>query len=136
MDTQTLGGAGFASQRTAGELRLDLSGYDGIQLVLDAVESDEKEYTLILKDSILPRNPDTGREQSTISWEFDFEVPKASPDQSQESTAELFVPWHLFTATYRGKEKKGVPGPNLSSIKRMSVMMRRCVDPIQRAVEC
>lgn len=97
--------------------------------MLDAAGSDEKKYTLILKDSILPRNPDTGREQSTISWEFDFEVPKASPDQSQESPVELFVPWHHFTATYRGREKKGAPGPNLSDIKRLSIMMRRCGTP-------
>ena len=124
-----MGGAGFASQRTVGDLHLDLASYDGIQLVVNAAESDEKKYTFILKDNILPRNPDNGREQSTISWEFDFEVPKASPDQSQESSVELFIPWHHFKATYRGKEKKGVPGPKLSDIRRLSVMMRRCGVP-------
>ncbi|CAN9223174.1 unnamed protein product [Alternaria alternata] len=59
LDITTLGGAGFASQRTTGEDRTwDLSAYDG--------------YTLTLKDEILPLMPD-GREQSTISYEYDFE---------------------------------------------------------------
>jgi hypothetical protein len=125
LDTKTLGGAGFASQRTVNDLSLDLSEYDGICLLLDASRSDQKRYTFILKDDILPQNPDNGREQSTISWEYDFVVPKASPEQSQPTAVEVFVPWHDFKATYRGKEKKGVQGPRLTEIKRMSIMMRR-----------
>ena len=35
----------------------------------------EKRYTLILKDTLLSRDPDTGREQATISWECDFDLP-------------------------------------------------------------
>lgn len=125
LDTKTLGGAGFASQRTVDDLQLDLSKYDGMRLVLDAAGSDQRKYTFILKDSILPRNPDNGREQSTISWEFDFEVPKASPTQTLRTAVEVFIPWQRFRATYRGKEKKGVQGPKLSEIKRLSIMMRR-----------
>jgi hypothetical protein len=49
LDIKTLGGAGFASQRTTGEDRLwDLSGYDGLEL--DIAASDAKQYTVILKD--------------------------------------------------------------------------------------
>ena len=125
LDTQTLGGAGFASQRTVKDLQLDLSQYQGICLILDASNSDEKKYTFIIKDEILPRNPENGREQSTISWEYDFEVPKASSDRSQPTAVEVFVPWRSFKATYRGKERKGVQGPDLKNIKRLSIMMRR-----------
>jgi hypothetical protein len=46
-----------------------VSDYDG--LLLDVVKSDGKKYTLTLKDELLPKSPD-GREQSTISWEYDF----------------------------------------------------------------
>jgi hypothetical protein len=125
LDTKTLGGAGFASQRTVGELSLDLSKFDGIYLALNSVKSDQKKYTFILKDEVLPRNLSSGREQSTISWEFDFEVPKASTAQSQPTAVGVFIPWRRFKATYRGKEKKDVKGPDLCSIKRVSIMMRR-----------
>ncbi|RDA96101.1 hypothetical protein CP533_1809 [Ophiocordyceps camponoti-saundersi (nom. inval.)] len=55
LDTQTLGGAGFASQRTADEdLCLDLSAYDGIVLSLvgcgDGDEKLKKKYALTLSD--------------------------------------------------------------------------------------
>ncbi|ETN46516.1 uncharacterized protein HMPREF1541_00701 [Cyphellophora europaea CBS 101466] len=125
LDTQTLGGAGFASHRTVEPLHLDLSDYDGLELVLDPTVSDNRKYTFIFKDEILPRNPLNGREQSTLSWEFDFEVPKASTCGSQEHAVTLFVPWQRFTATYRGKPKKDAKGPDLSKIERLSIMMRR-----------
>jgi hypothetical protein len=68
LDITTLGGAGFASQRTDTETRTwDLSSYSGIHL--DLGKTDGKKYTFILKDEILPVDPETGREQSTISWE-------------------------------------------------------------------
>ncbi len=86
LDTETLGGAGFASQRTTGDDReWDLSDYAGIQLaikkgdsmdcvalhdkVYQAEQAIEKRYTFILKDELLPPDEKTGREQSTISWE-------------------------------------------------------------------
>ncbi|RXG42141.1 hypothetical protein VDGE_30706 [Verticillium dahliae] len=72
LDIMALGGAGFASQRTVGSLDLDLSSYEGLSISIN--HSDGKKYTLTLKDEILPRRPD-GREQSTVSWEFDFVHP-------------------------------------------------------------
>lgn len=49
LDIKTLGGAGFASQRTTGEDRSwDLSFYDGLELGIAA--SDDKQYTLVVKD--------------------------------------------------------------------------------------
>lgn len=47
-----------------------MSAYDGVYLNIG--KHDGKKYTLTLKDEILPLMPD-GREQSTISYEYDFE---------------------------------------------------------------
>ncbi|KAL1306941.1 hypothetical protein AAFC00_005581 [Neodothiora populina] len=124
LDIKTLGGAGFASQRTVGEESTwNLSGLDGIMLKI--AESDGKRYTFILKDDLLPRNPENGREQSTTSYEYDFEISekdfiggKAKGDTS------IFVPWHKLKPTYRGKVQKDAHPLNLSSVKRISIMMR------------
>ncbi|CAD0053473.1 unnamed protein product, partial [Aureobasidium pullulans] len=104
LDIQTLGGAGFASQRTTGEDRSwDLSAYAGI--VLDIAEAD-----------------DNGREQATISWEYDFKP--CFGESSLEKGGLVFVPWSGLKPTYRGKEKEHADPINLKTIKRMSIMMR------------
>ncbi|RDW71903.1 CIA30 family protein [Coleophoma crateriformis] len=117
LDIKTLGGAGFASQRTTGEDRVwDLSPYDGLLLDLDA--ADTKRYTVTLKDELLPKSSN-GREQSTVSWEYDFTVdPNATGGL-------LFVPWKDFSPTYRGREKNDAKPLDLKNIKRFSLMMRR-----------
>lgn len=89
LDIKTLGGAGFASQRTTAEdTTWDLSNYDGIKL--DLGKSDGKHYTFILKDELLARNPDTGREQATISYEYDFTLPE---NAAQAEASFVFIPW-------------------------------------------
>ncbi|CAO2650424.1 Nn.00g017160.m01.CDS01 [Neocucurbitaria sp. VM-36] len=114
LDIKTLGGAGFASQRTTRDDRSwDLSDYDGIHL--DVGIYDGKRYTLTLKDEILPPNPENGREQSTISYEYDF---------SSSSAEGLFVPWRALKATYRGKEKDDAKPLDTTNVKRFSLMMR------------
>ncbi len=115
LDTKTLGGAGFASQRTTGEDRSwDVSNYDGI--LLDITKSDDKMYTLTVKDELLPKSPN-GREQSTISWEYDFK-----PEKDGEK---VYVHWDDLKPTYRGREKKDVQPLDLKNVKRISLMMRR-----------
>lgn len=115
LDIETLGGAGFASQRTTGEGRnWDLSKYDG--MVLDIEKADGKQYTLILKGELLPKSPN-GREQSTISWEYDFKADKEGE--------KVYVQWEEFKATYRGREKKDAKPLDLKHVKRISLMMRR-----------
>jgi len=115
LDIKTLGGAGFASQRTTGEERnWDLTKYEG--LVLDIAKSDEKQYTLTLKDELLPKSPN-GREQSTVSWEYDFKV--------ESDGAKVYVYWDDFKPTYRGREKKDAKPLDLKHVKRISFMMRR-----------
>lgn len=58
---------------------------------------------------------DDGREQSTISYEYDF---------SAAGNYSIFVPWSELKPTYRGKEKNDAPPLNTKSIKRWSFMMR------------
>jgi len=120
LDIKTLGGAGFASQRTTGEERSwDLSKYDG--LLLDIVIGDGKQYTVILKDELLPRGKD-GREQSTVSWEYDFK--SGMSGEGNGGSSKLFVPWEEMKPTYRGREKKDVKPLHLKDVKRISLMMR------------
>ncbi|KAF1975060.1 NADH:ubiquinone oxidoreductase complex I intermediate-associated protein 30 [Bimuria novae-zelandiae CBS 107.79] len=120
LDIKTLGGAGFASQRTTTEdSTWDLSDYDGI--LLDLGKSDGKRYTFILKDELLPANSENGREQATISWEYDFEVSK---DAVQAESSFVLIPWKDLKPTYRGKEKKGAGKLDATNVKRFSIMMR------------
>lgn len=112
LDINTLGGAGFASQRTTGDNTWDLSLYDGLELVLGP--SDGKTYTLTLKNEVLPKQPD-GRDRSSVSWEFDFKGPKAG--------GKIFVPWNAFRATYRGRDVTGEK-LDLKGIKRFGIMVR------------
>ncbi|KAL4892025.1 complex I intermediate-associated protein 30-domain-containing protein [Aspergillus ambiguus] len=117
LDTQTLGGAGFASQRTTGEDRTwDLSHYDGLEL--DIGRSDGKTYTVTLKDTIPSKRPD-GRDESTLSWEYDFRVLKRE---------KIFVKWSDFKPTYRGKEQKDAKPLDLGNVKRISLMARSFFD--------
>lgn len=117
LDIKTLGGAGFASQRTTGEERTwDLSSYGGIYL--DITQADHKQYTFVLKDEILPKDPG-GREQSTISWEYDF--------VAKDTGERVWIAWEDLKPTYRGKEKKDAEPLKLGNVKRISIMMRRFV---------
>ncbi|KAH6647641.1 CIA30 family protein-like protein [Truncatella angustata] len=113
LDIKTLGGAGFASQRTTDERKWDLSGDDAI--VLKTGRGDGKKYTLVLKDEALPKRPD-GREQSTVSWEYDF--------KSTYNGGSLYIPWSDFKPTYRGKPKSDARPLDLKSVQRISIMMR------------
>lgn len=113
LDITALGGAGFASQRTVGILKLDASDFDGI--VLAVAEADpEKRFTLTLKDEVLPKRDD-GRDQSSVSWEYDF---TATPGR------DIFIHWSDFKPTYRGRPKDDAKPLDTADIKRVSFMMR------------
>lgn len=117
LDITALGGAGFASQRTVDDFpTLDLSDYEAIDL--DVGSADGKKYTLVLKDTILPKRPD-GREQSTTSWEHDFRCAASGGGRH------VVLNFHDFQPTYRGRPQPQAPPLDLRSIKRISVMVRR-----------
>ncbi len=118
LDTSTLGGAGFASQRSRGELALDLSSYEGILIIVAGQHKpDGKCYVLTLKDELLSPRMD-GRETSSISWEAEF---------AAEQPGEIKLPWKVFKATYRGRDKPDTKPLDRGNIKRLGLMMRRYV---------
>lgn len=119
LDIKTLGGAGFASQRTkTDEAVWDLGAFDGVEIVL--LRGDETRYTFNIKDELLPLDSG-GREQSTVSWEFDFEL-SASVTSGAKTT--LWIPWAKFTPTFRGREKKDASALKTHSIRRFGIMCR------------
>lgn len=130
LDITALGGAGFASQRTVDDAfrpQLDLSGYDGLLLDVDLSRTDDRMYTLVLKDTVLPKRPD-GREQSSISWEIGFSVAApgtatSSPEGGDAGQVQLL--FRDFKATYRGKPVDEPEAPlDLGGIKRVALMVR------------
>ena len=127
LDIDTLGGAGFASQRSAGDdRRWDLSSFAGVELSIDPSQSNNNLYTLIFKDHTLPPNPENGREQSTVSWEYDFSKSNCHVETGADSSsASIFIPWDHFRPTYRGKPCSDTRCLDLSGIKRISIMIRR-----------
>ena len=118
LDITALGGAGFASQRTADQLSWDLAEYQG--LIIRVKAGDNKKYTINIKDYTLPKRPD-GRDSSTISWEYDF----------QTSAGDITIPWDNFKPTYRGKPKPDTEPLNPKNILRISIMCRRFVTTSQ-----
>jgi hypothetical protein len=110
LDTKTLGGKGFASQRTSSELDLDLSSYDGIELVLGS--SDGKKYTFVLKD-------DDG-EAGGVNWQADFQV---SSFDGGEKTVNFS--WWEFKPIRKGEEADDAEDLKTNDIKRIGFMFRR-----------
>jgi hypothetical protein len=98
-----------------------LADYEGIELLI--TDADAQQYTFIFKDQLLPLNPATGRDQATISYEYDFRL--AMERRGKDKTVSVYIAWKDLKATYRGKEKNDAPPLNTGSITRMSVMMRR-----------
>ncbi|KAK0366749.1 hypothetical protein LTR91_015073 [Friedmanniomyces endolithicus] len=79
--------------------------------------------TVILKDKLLPPDPENGREQATISYEADFELPSQTiPGDTHNRT--VIIPFANLNPTYRGKLKKDAPDLDTKNIKQISLMMR------------
>ncbi|KAJ3537445.1 hypothetical protein NM208_g6304 [Fusarium decemcellulare] len=121
LDYETLGGAGFASQRTVDDWPgLDLSEYDSI--ILEIPYTDGKKYSFNLKDTVLPDVD--GREQATISWEYDFQLPATYSSQASDSVESVIVKFSDLQPTYRGTVQNDTAPLDLSSIKRVNIMIR------------
>ncbi|PWW78902.1 NADH:ubiquinone oxidoreductase complex I intermediate-associated protein 30, partial [Tuber magnatum] len=119
LDTKTLGGTGFASQRTTGECIWDLSEYQGIELFVKP--GSIKTYSFNIKD-LLPDTyivNGTVRENSTLEYEATF-TPSGDPSSDGER---IVLPFGKFEATYRGRPQNGTK-LNLSNIRRFSLMVR------------
>ncbi|RPB24970.1 NADH:ubiquinone oxidoreductase complex I intermediate-associated protein 30 [Terfezia boudieri ATCC MYA-4762] len=146
LDTKTLGGAGFASQRTVGDdRRWDLNDYYGIEVVVlippsntGLIELDdeptpapikERIYTIVVKDCIIRGEPDAGKE---ISWEWNFK-PKFGKEELEEAehhhkkgpVKQYFkANWGDFKAFYRGRPVDVGKRLDVGRIKRVSIMIR------------
>lgn len=94
-----------------------------------------KRYALTVKDEVKPPNPENGREQSTVSWEYDFQFKHDESSAASEKEHVLDIPWSDFKPTYRGREKKDAGPLKLKAIRGFSFMMRRYVHQLQ-ACEC
>ncbi|KAF4978302.1 hypothetical protein FZEAL_5275 [Fusarium zealandicum] len=119
LDTKTLGGAGFASQRTVDDLSLNLNGTTGLELCLGAGGSHHK-FTLTVKDTIPESGPDGG-DQAGLSWEVNFGSPPRGGVVARR--------WDQFHAMYRGREVEDAKPLDLTDVKRVSLMARRRVPP-------
>ncbi|KAM5374751.1 hypothetical protein ACJZ2D_006395 [Fusarium nematophilum] len=122
LDYATLGGSGFASQRTVDDWPgLDLSDYDSI--VLEIPYTDGKKYSFNLKDTVLPPTED-GREQATISWEFDFQLPATDASQKAGSLDRVVIKFADLVPTFRGTVQNDTEPLDLANIKRVNIMIR------------
>jgi hypothetical protein len=116
LDINALGGAGFASQHSLGQLSLDLRDSEGIIVSIRGPDkADGKKYVLTLKNEILPPS-DNGREQSTVSWEAEFVA---------DRPRDVKLKWAQFKPTYRGRDRKDAGQLDLGNIVRVGLMMRR-----------
>ncbi|KAK1955977.1 complex I intermediate-associated protein 30 [Colletotrichum sublineola] len=119
LDYTTLGGAGFASQRTADDWpSINISAYDTI--TLEIPYADGKKYTFNLKDTAPP--PINGVEQSGVSWEFDFQLPAVN--HTDGSVERVVMPISDFVPTFRGRVLNNTAPLDLSNIKRANFMIR------------
>lgn len=99
LDTSTLGGAGFASQKTI--ISWDLSEFQG--LIIKVESSDAMKYSFNFK------NPDRD-----IEYRYSF--------QSQLLPFTLVIPWDRFLPTYRGRDLPNAQKFDPSSISSLSIM--------------
>lgn len=114
LDTTTLGGAGFASQRTTANDKIwNLSAYRGIELIV--ANGDGKKYTLNIKTTIPEKMPN-GRDASTVEYAYTFIAPPKG--------ARIYAEWAQFEPYYRGKPVTDAKPLDLSHIMRWSIMMR------------
>lgn len=131
-DTKTLGGAGFASQ--ACTRSFNLTGFSGLELVLipSALKTPDSpiHFTLNLKTSLGGKRPD-GRTQSTVSYEFDFQVPRVEQVDHQGDggsagypTPTLRARWKDFKPTYRGRPAEDAEPLDPADIQEVAIMCR------------
>ncbi|TPX38160.1 hypothetical protein SmJEL517_g00261 [Synchytrium microbalum] len=117
LDIETLGGAGFASQRTtplpAGK-SFDLSKYDGLGIRI--LRGDGKKYALNIKNNELTKRPD-GRVESSIEYKAVFTTTDGSDGM-------YYFPFSTFQAYYRGKISNDAPPLENKSITSFSIMMQ------------
>ncbi|KAF4958743.1 hypothetical protein FSARC_10934 [Fusarium sarcochroum] len=122
LDYVTLGGSGFASQRTIDDWPgLDLSGYD--RLLVEISYTDGKTYTLNLKDNVVPPSKD-GVEQPSVSWAYDFQIPATKKSKGEILINQVIINFKDLVPTLRGTVQNDTEPFDLANILRASIMIR------------
>ncbi|KAG8997191.1 hypothetical protein FRB94_011138 [Tulasnella sp. JGI-2019a] len=129
LDINTLGGAGFASQKFTYNpiLTLPCKHYSGIRLQLLADENDEKtspkpkEFTFTIATTPSKRMPN-GRTASRVIWEANFQAPIGNVvgGEGASDSANIILPFSSFIATYRGRP---VPPYGVARLEASSVTL-------------
>ncbi|KAG0143461.1 hypothetical protein CROQUDRAFT_661165 [Cronartium quercuum f. sp. fusiforme G11] len=136
LDTKTLGGAGFASETYRKQLlSFPSERYSGIVLEVGPLSSTSsmtiRNFTFVLKNEATVRGPD-GKQQSTISYEFDFSLPVANSDidhlPALDRRLEISIPFVELRPTYRGRPQNDAKKFNSSHITELSIMCRSFFD--------
>ncbi|PWN47989.1 NADH:ubiquinone oxidoreductase complex I intermediate-associated protein 30, partial [Violaceomyces palustris] len=110
LDTTTLGGAGFASQSTsdAFPIKLEKKVYRGLRLVVrnpdpGGGKNPVTSFVLELK-TVKPATRPDGRRESTIVWEWKFDLPRSSAQRRHlEDLLVYESTWNDFKPKYRGR---------------------------------
>lgn len=111
----------------------DLTPYAGLSISLGPARTQfdvggvKKKFTLILKDDSTssPLNgSESTKQEASISWEAQFEVPAGDDGKG----GEVWLPWGVFDLTYRGRPVKD-DGRKLEreKVRQIGIMMRRYV---------
>jgi hypothetical protein len=116
LDTSTLGGAGFASQRISLGDYLDASAFSHLKIVF--IEKSEKTLSLNLYNSYSTERGD-GRYKSQVVYKASFPLKK---------DVEIYLAWSDFKPNYRGRYDPNAEPLNLQKITGLSIMMQSFFD--------
>ncbi|KAG8888303.1 hypothetical protein FRB99_004127, partial [Tulasnella sp. 403] len=118
----TLGGAGFASQRYAFDppLNLDYTRFSGIRIeVVPCSEGGAREFTMTIATTPSESTPD-GKPASRVSWEASFSIPSGNA----KDVRLVELPFGAFVPTYRGRKVEGKPEFATRTTYEVGVMCR------------
>lgn len=108
----------------------DLSGYDGVELVVRGGKG--KVWTFIVRDEVGQGKRGDGRERAGVSWEHEFEVLSGAEEEAggkgdgkDGQVRGVWIPWTKFKATYRGREIDDAGELKTGKVRRVAIMMRR-----------
>lgn len=126
LDTKTLGGAGFASQKTTilneGKQPVDFGEYSGIEISV-IPRNNVRKYSLNLQSSL-------ANDQRSYKWSF----------EPQESIV-YRIKWSDFEKNYRGRPDAEAPDMSPSELVSLSIMCQSFFGyqqegPFELALEC
>lgn len=106
--------------------------HEGEDPVPDPEPLKERIYTIVLKDCIVRGEPNAGKE---ISWEWNFK-PESGGKEVKENDhkgpkqQKFHAKWSDFKPFFRGKPVDEEKSLDAGTIKRFSIMIRRCAFPI------